>query len=84
MIPLEGQQLVESVDLHELQARGRKDVGSGNGGSGGFQQPVRPGIPVTDRIGEQGVVGCEEAVIDPPRVDADTADCSSVPPLSEP
>jgi hypothetical protein len=51
------EQLIERVQFHELQAGGRKDLVAWHDRIRGREHPLRAGIPIADRIGQECGVG---------------------------
>ena len=68
---LEGKELVEGVDLHELQAGGREDVGPRHHLFRSREHPASAGVAVADGIGQQGVVRPKKREVDAPGINAD-------------
>jgi hypothetical protein len=79
LLLLEGEQLIERVDLHELQAGGREDLRPRHDRLGGREHAASPRVAVADRIGEQGVFDREEGKIDAPCIDADAGHRPAMP-----
>ena len=67
---LEGEQLIERIDFHELQARGREDLGARHDRLGGREHAVGAGVAVADGIGKQRAVAAQKREVDAPRIDA--------------
>ena len=81
VLPFQGKQLIERVQLHELQAGGREDLVAGHDRLGGSEHSLGTGIAVADGIGQQRAVGRQEGEVNAPGIDADAphraamADC---------
>ena len=75
---LEGEQLIKRIDFHELQARGREDLGARHGLLGGREHAAGAGIAVADGIGKQRAVAPQKREVDAPRIDAHRLDRRAV------
>jgi len=71
LLLLEGEQLIERIELHELQAGRREDFLPRHRLLGDFDHAAGAGIAIADGIAEECVVGGEEREIDAPGIDAD-------------
>ena len=79
-----GQELVERIELHELQARGREDLRAGHRRLGLREHSAGARIAIADGLAEQLVVGTEKGEIDAPGIDADARHVRAVPTSREP
>jgi hypothetical protein len=71
---LEGVELEERVELHELDAGGSEDLVAGEFGEDFFEVAIGAGVAVVDGVCEELAAVVEEAEVDAPGVDADAVE----------
>jgi hypothetical protein len=71
---LEGVELEEGVELHELDAGGCEDLVAGEFGEDFFEVAIGAGVAVVDGVCEELAAVVEEAEVDAPGVDADAVE----------
>ena len=72
--PIDGTQLVEGVQFHELHARRGEDLLARHDGKRAVELAVGASVAVGDGGGEQLSLSIEQREIDPPGIDADAHD----------
>ena len=73
-----GVELIESVDLHELDASALVDLAGAHPRKHPFHHSVRPGVTIMERVVEERAALAQQSVINPPRVDSNAVQLAAV------